>query len=645
MTLYVATNTLGMRFQHNLNKSSSVLDTTYQRLSSGMRINGASDDSAGLQISNRMTSQISGLNQSVANANYGIAFIQTVDGAMSSITDILQEIRTMVIQALAGTYTRDEISALEDEASTLANEITSIAANTTYGGKKILAGVDGNKIDGTNYTIAAVGSTIYGTNKYGKTLGQANADNYGKMTLQIGYNNGDTLEFGVHCMAFTTLMKASTTDAEFKKYTANNGPVEIKEEAIVFNFQAKDPTGQNFYSSDYLITLMDRMISTVGGQRNNLGAMMLRLESAIRNNNSVAINTADSRSRIQDSDFADESSTMSKYQTVVNSTISAHKKAVSSRNNLFTNLTNATEANVNNISKIGNEVQNSIKSNSLIGSDNSAKVDNTATGIASAAGAVNKASPLPSASIFIQNSIANPATSKIANPNTSGLTGSSLGIGNSSYSPKTQTKNSIFVSGVKNTNTGVGLNTGLSGSSNVGNKGSIGAGSIGAGSTGSIGSTGTGSIGSNGSLSGSIGSTGNGSLGNGSIGSGSIGSNGSILGKDDNKGNGSLLGSNNSLGNGSSIGSNSSILGNNSNKNNGLLSNNSDLLGSKDDKGPSIFGSSAPQIKSVKPYSSFDEAQDNSFFSQQYIIYDGATSMRVQANTRPGFARSILHER
>ena len=120
-----------------LNNVQNQLTTTYQRLSSGLRINSAKDDAAGLQISSRLTTQVNGLNQGNRNASDGIAFAQTVEGAMDEITGMLQKIRTLAVQANNGTNTSDDRKALQKEATALAEEITRIAKQTTFGGGQV----------------------------------------------------------------------------------------------------------------------------------------------------------------------------------------------------------------------------------------------------------------------------------------------------------------------------------------------------------------------------------------------------------------------------------------------------------------------------------------------------------------------------
>ncbi|MGN0893858.1 MAG: flagellin, partial [Succinivibrio sp.] len=168
MALYVQTNVSSLNSQRRLNTATKSLDTTYQRLSSGLRINSAKDDAAGLQISNRLTNQINGLQQGNRNANDGIALCQTMEGALDETTSMLQRIRTLAIQAANGTNTTVDRIAIQQEISQLSAEITRIACKTTFAGRQCLAGVNGSDHGGV-------------------------LDSKGKISFQVGAYAFDTL--------------------------------------------------------------------------------------------------------------------------------------------------------------------------------------------------------------------------------------------------------------------------------------------------------------------------------------------------------------------------------------------------------------------------------------------------------------------
>lgn len=140
MALNIATNVASLNAQRKLNDSTGSVQTSLQRLSSGLRINSARDDAAGLQISNRLTSQINGLNVAVRNANDGISLAQTAEGALQESTNILQRMRDLSIQSSNGTFSDADRSAIQEEVAQLQNELDRIASTTSFGDRKILDG-------------------------------------------------------------------------------------------------------------------------------------------------------------------------------------------------------------------------------------------------------------------------------------------------------------------------------------------------------------------------------------------------------------------------------------------------------------------------------------------------------------------------
>lgn len=145
MPLTVNTNIASITTQGNLTKASNAQTTSMQRLSSGLRINSAKDDAAGLQISNRLTSQINGLGQAVKNANDGISIAQTAEGAMQASTDILQKMCTLALSSATGSLSADDRKSNNDEYQALTAELTRISQTTTFGGQKLLDGSYGTK--------------------------------------------------------------------------------------------------------------------------------------------------------------------------------------------------------------------------------------------------------------------------------------------------------------------------------------------------------------------------------------------------------------------------------------------------------------------------------------------------------------------
>ena len=289
MAVYVNTNYSALQGQRYLSNVQNSLTTTYQRLSSGMRINSAKDDAAGLQIADRLTSQINGLNQGNRNASDGIALAQTIESGMDEMSGMLQKIRTLAVQASNGTNTAEDRAALSKEASALATEISRIADQTTYGGKKILKGYVAN-------------DSIY--NKVG------NAGSKGGLTLQVGSNKGDTISFEIRSFMFSVIASAAGLNANVVGgATTNDKQFGIQNNAVNVSFTSAD-------NAQAVISHMDKMIAVVDSQRADLGALQNRLESSIRNQSNVAANEADARSRIRDADFAEESANLSQQSII-----------------------------------------------------------------------------------------------------------------------------------------------------------------------------------------------------------------------------------------------------------------------------------------------------------------------------------------
>ncbi|WP_448546792.1 flagellin N-terminal helical domain-containing protein [Thalassotalea fusca] len=140
MALVVNSNIASLNAQRQLSRSTDDLQTNYQRLSSGKRINSAKDDAAGLQISSRLTAQVNGLNQAARNANDGISLAQTAEGALDEFTNALQRMRTIAVQSSNGSNTASDRGALNAEYQELATELTRISQDTEFGGVKLLDG-------------------------------------------------------------------------------------------------------------------------------------------------------------------------------------------------------------------------------------------------------------------------------------------------------------------------------------------------------------------------------------------------------------------------------------------------------------------------------------------------------------------------
>lgn len=260
------TNTSVINATRYLNKSQSKLDTIYKRLSSGLRINSAKDDAAGLQISNRLTSQIDGLKQGNKNAATGLAFSQTVEGALDETTEMLQKIRTLANQAATGTNTTAERTAIQSQVDQLCSEITRISCKTTFAGQKVLAGA-------------------------GKGLVAAD----GKVTFQVGANANDTisvsLSAGFSIAGISSDSKVGTT-------------------ALIDHNGIKSFSVSTAASAQSTLENIDKFIASVDASRGQLGAVQNRLESTISNQENIIENETEARSKIRDTDYAEEAANL-----------------------------------------------------------------------------------------------------------------------------------------------------------------------------------------------------------------------------------------------------------------------------------------------------------------------------------------------
>jgi flagellin len=255
---------------YSVNKS---MDTSMQRLSTGKRINTAADDAAGVQIANRMTAEIQGLNMAIRNAADGQALLATAEGAMQEIHNILLRMRELAVQASNGTTSAADKLALQSEVAALELEITRIATDTTWAGIALLDGTQTNGI-----------------------------------TFQIGADSGQTV---THSLTEMTAAGAGVA------VNANSG--------------VTTPTDAMSY-----ITNVDAAISRVGAEREQVGAVMNRLDHTIANLENVATNLALAKGRIEDADFAKESANLARTQVLQQASMAMLAQANASKQNILT---------------------------------------------------------------------------------------------------------------------------------------------------------------------------------------------------------------------------------------------------------------------------------------------------------------------
>ena len=303
MALYVNTNVSSINAQRKLANSTLALNTSYQRLSSGLRINSSKDDAAGLQISDRLTAQINGLNQGNRNSNDGIALAQTIEGALDETTNMLQRIRTLAVQAANGTNTAKDRQALQEEVKSLSHEITRIAQKTTFAGATVLDG--GTAPNNLMRKIAGAGGA---PDKY-EYFFQVGANAKDEITLECGafsmkgimdmYNQGNAGN-----------LKISGNEADAGK-NDGFGLAQVGNNATSAYWVVSTPS-----AAQRTLDTIDKFIETVDSKRAALGAIQNRMESTIRNQSSISENESDARSRIRDTDFASETAALTSNQII-----------------------------------------------------------------------------------------------------------------------------------------------------------------------------------------------------------------------------------------------------------------------------------------------------------------------------------------
>jgi flagellin len=259
--LGVNTNVASLAVQTNLNKASDALTTSMTRLSSGLKINSAKDDAAGLQIATKETSQIRGQTVAIKNANDGISMAQTAEGALQESTNILQRMRELAVQSANDSNSSTDRVALNSEFTQMSAELTRISSSTNLNGKNLLDG------------------------------------SAGTMNLQVGSNTGSA---NTITLTLSTSFDANTLGVGSSVSITGTGGASGTAASTVAN----------------AITAIDAALQTINSTRANLGASQNRLSSTISNLQNVNLNATAALGRIQDTDFAAETANLTKQQTL-----------------------------------------------------------------------------------------------------------------------------------------------------------------------------------------------------------------------------------------------------------------------------------------------------------------------------------------
>ncbi|KZN70584.1 flagellin N-terminal helical domain-containing protein [Pseudoalteromonas luteoviolacea] len=295
MALYVNTNVSSLNAQRQLSNSANSLDTSFQRLSSGFRINSAKDDAAGLQVSNRLTGQINGLNQGIRNANDGISLAQTAEGALDETTQMFQRMRTLAQQASNGSNTDEDRLAIQEEIRSLSSEVNRVAADTTFGGQNLL--------DGTYDANFQVGADAVQTISF-------SMQNVGGTANSITAQGGFTMSGIAGVASAVTGASLSATTGTI----SNTVGASADNTAFSDVFSATGISVSSQANAQAVLAGMDSLIAVVDKKRAELGAVQNRFQSTIRNQSNVSENLAAAKSRIKDTDFASETASLTKMQ-------------------------------------------------------------------------------------------------------------------------------------------------------------------------------------------------------------------------------------------------------------------------------------------------------------------------------------------
>ena len=296
MALYVNTNVSSLNAQRQLMNSGNSLDTSFKRLSSGLRINSAKDDAAGMQIANRLTGQVNGLTQGNRNANDGISLAQTAEGALDEVTSMFRRIRTLAQQATNGSNTDEDRLALQEEIRSLSSEVNRVAEDTTFGGQNLL--------DGSYEANFQVGADAV------QTIGFS-MQNVGGTANSISANSGFTLS-GIAGIASAISGSVLASAVAGVSDAGGTAAASTYTYAGVFTETGISVSTQG--NAQAVMAGMDAMIAVVDKKRAELGAVQNRFQSTIRNQSNIAENLSAARSRIQDTDFATETANLTKMQ-------------------------------------------------------------------------------------------------------------------------------------------------------------------------------------------------------------------------------------------------------------------------------------------------------------------------------------------
>ncbi|ANP75886.1 flagellin [Vibrio crassostreae 9CS106] len=366
MAITVNTNVSALVAQRNLSNANNMLNQSLARLASGSRINSAKDDAAGLQISNRLEAQMSGIDVAVRNANDGISIMQTAEGAMNETTNIMQRMRDLSLQASNGSNSSSERIAIQEEVTALNDELNRIAETISFGGKKLLNGSFGHtsfqiggssgeavqiglksmrtddiNMGGFSYVANGMASDSWEVKSNQNDMTMSFTDRFGQpQEITINAKAGDDIEeLATYINGQTDLLSASVNDdGQLQIYMSGEDTAgtisfsgslasELSMSAGYYE-SVNDINVTDVGGAQRAVSILDTAMKYVDSHRSELGAMQNRFDHAINNLENVHENLATSNSRIKDTDYAKETTQMLKQQILqqVSTTILAQAK-------------------------------------------------------------------------------------------------------------------------------------------------------------------------------------------------------------------------------------------------------------------------------------------------------------------------------
>ena len=352
MSSVINTNSLSLLTQNNLSKSQSSLHTAIERLSSGMRINSAKDDSAGQAIANRFTSNIKGLAQAQRNANDGISLAQTTEGALAEINTNLQRVRELAVQSSNGSNSAADKTSIQAEITQRLAEIDRTSAQTDFNGTKVLAAdktlsiqvgasdgqtiaigmkqIDSSTLGLTGFSVSGLSSPITSFSSTSSGVTTKAAVDMSGITVS-GMSSGTTTSdlklhgYGTYTASSQTYANYAVEDKAGNLYKVGGGSTVTASTGVVTDFTTPTAAGMAVQSAAYAtdatagltstanpLAAVDAALAKVDSLRGALGAVQNRFDSVISNLGTTVTNLSASRSRIEDADYATEVSNMTR---------------------------------------------------------------------------------------------------------------------------------------------------------------------------------------------------------------------------------------------------------------------------------------------------------------------------------------------